>query len=58
MLGGVIERALTGQMPYRGSPAGGGYTTVEDLWRFAVALTGLRPLDARHTTMVTSGHRR
>jgi hypothetical protein len=46
----------TDVLPYRGNPAGGGYTTVEDLWRFAVALTGLRLLDARHTTMVTSGH--
>jgi hypothetical protein len=46
----------TDVLPYRGNPAGGGYTTVEDLWRFAVALTGLRLLDARHATMVTSGH--
>ncbi|MFI7546808.1 serine hydrolase domain-containing protein [Actinoplanes sp. NPDC049599] len=44
----------TDMLPYRGSPAGGGYTTVEDLWRFATALTGHRLLDARHTTLVTT----
>ncbi|GID91396.1 serine hydrolase domain-containing protein [Amorphoplanes digitatis] len=44
----------TDTLPYRGSPAGGGYTTVEDLWRFATALTGNRLLDARHTALMTT----
>ncbi|MBG0566705.1 serine hydrolase domain-containing protein [Actinoplanes aureus] len=44
----------TDTLPYRGSPAGGGYTTVEDLWRFATALTGHRLLDAQHTNLVTT----
>jgi CubicO group peptidase (beta-lactamase class C family) len=42
-------------LPYRGTSAGGGYTTVEDLLRFATALTGHRLLDATHTTLLTSG---
>ncbi|MEV6602131.1 serine hydrolase domain-containing protein [Actinoplanes sp. NPDC051346] len=41
-------------LPYRGRPSGGGYTTVEDLWRFATALTGHRLLDAEHTALVTT----
>ncbi|HEX6354940.1 serine hydrolase domain-containing protein [Actinophytocola sp.] len=45
----------TGLLSYRGSPAGNGYSTVEDLWRFANALTGHRLLDARHTRLVTTG---
>jgi CubicO group peptidase (beta-lactamase class C family) len=44
----------TDWLPHRGSPAGGGYTTVEDLWRFATALIGHRLLDAAHTTLVTT----
>ncbi|OLF12478.1 serine hydrolase domain-containing protein [Actinophytocola xanthii] len=45
----------TGVLPYRGSPAGGGYASAEDLWRFATALTGRRLLDARHTELLTTG---
>jgi CubicO group peptidase (beta-lactamase class C family) len=45
----------TSVLPYRGTPAGGGYSTVEDLWRFATALTGQRLLDARHTALLTTG---
>jgi D-alanyl-D-alanine carboxypeptidase len=44
----------TDTLPYRGSPAGGTYTTVEDLSRFAAALIGHRLLDARHTALVTT----
>lgn len=44
----------TDMLPYRGSPAGGGYTTVEDLGRFAAALLDHRLLDARHTDLVTT----
>jgi D-alanyl-D-alanine carboxypeptidase len=45
----------TSVLPYRGSPAGGGYATAEDLWRFATALTGQRLLDARRTELLTTG---
>jgi CubicO group peptidase (beta-lactamase class C family) len=45
----------TPTLPYRGTAAGGGYTTVEDLARFAAALTSRRLLDARHTELLTSG---
>ena len=45
----------TATLPYRGTSAGGGYTTVGDLLRFAAALTGNRLLDAAHTALLTSG---
>jgi CubicO group peptidase (beta-lactamase class C family) len=38
----------------RGEPAGGGYSTVEDLVRFATALTGHRLLDEKHTALLTT----
>jgi D-alanyl-D-alanine carboxypeptidase len=40
--------------PMRGSPAGGGYSTCEDLLRFATALTGHKLLDAEHTNLLTT----
>jgi D-alanyl-D-alanine carboxypeptidase len=45
----------TGTLPYRGTSAGGGYTTVGDLLRFATALTGNVLLDAKHTALLTTG---
>jgi CubicO group peptidase (beta-lactamase class C family) len=42
-------------LPYRGTAAGGGYTTVEDLTHFAAALTSRRLLDAKHTEILISG---
>jgi D-alanyl-D-alanine carboxypeptidase len=45
----------TDTLPYRGMAAGGGYTTVEDLLRFASALTGHKLLDAHHTALLTTG---
>jgi CubicO group peptidase (beta-lactamase class C family) len=42
-------------LPYRGTAAGGGYTTVEDLARFAAALTSRRLLDAKHTELLIGG---
>jgi D-alanyl-D-alanine carboxypeptidase len=42
-------------LPWRGTSAGGGYTTVKDLQRFAGALTGRVLLDARHTTLMITG---
>ncbi len=45
----------TQTLPYRGTAAGGGYTTVGDLLRFATALTAHRLLDAWHTDLLTAG---
>ena len=45
----------TGTLPFRGTSAGGGYSTVEDLLRFANALTSHKLLDAEHTTLLTTG---
>lgn len=42
-------------LPYRGTSAGGGYSTVEDLQRFADALAKHKLLDARHTDLLTTG---
>ena len=39
-------------LPYRGTSAGGGYTTVEDLLRFAQALQDHVLLDATHTELL------
>ncbi len=39
----------------KGGPAGGGFSTVEDLLRFDTALRGHKLLDAKHTEMVLSG---
>jgi len=41
-------------LPMRGSPAGGGYSTCEDLVRFAIALNGNKLLDAEHTALLTA----
>jgi CubicO group peptidase (beta-lactamase class C family) len=48
-------RRNTDTLPYRGTSAGGGYSTVEDLLRFADALQQNKLLDARHVEMLTSG---
>jgi len=45
----------TDTLPYRGTSAGGGYSTVEDLERFAEALKEQKLLDAKHTEMLTTG---
>jgi len=42
-------------LPYRGTSAGGGYSTVEDLARFAEALKDHKLLDALYTEMLTTG---
>lgn len=42
-------------LPYRGTSAGGGYSTVGDLLRFADALQSHKLLDAQLTTLLTSG---
>jgi CubicO group peptidase (beta-lactamase class C family) len=45
----------TDTLPYRGMAAGGGYSTVEDLLRFANALQQHKLLDAKHTELLTTG---
>ncbi len=45
----------TDTLPYRGTSAGGGYSTVLDLARFAQALTGHKLLSAKYTELVTTG---
>jgi CubicO group peptidase (beta-lactamase class C family) len=42
-------------LPVRGTPAGGGYSTVGDLVRFAEALTSGRLLDAERLALVIEG---
>jgi len=42
-------------LPYRGTSAGGGYSTVEDFLRFANALENHKLLDAEHTELLTTG---
>jgi CubicO group peptidase (beta-lactamase class C family) len=39
----------------KGGPAGGGYSTVDDLLRFDQALRGHTLLDAKHTELVLAG---
>ena len=45
----------TDTLPYRGTPAGGGYSTVGDLLRFANALLSHKLLNAAYTQMMTTG---
>jgi D-alanyl-D-alanine carboxypeptidase len=51
--GALVSNAPT--LPYRGTPAGGGYSTVGDFARFAVALREHRLLDAAHTSLLLGG---
>ncbi len=45
----------TDTLPYRGTSAGGGYSTVQDLLRFANALQDNKLLDAHYTQLLTVG---
>ena len=49
---GADWRPSTETLPYRGTSAGGGYSTVEDLNRFATALQANLLLDAKHTELL------
>jgi CubicO group peptidase (beta-lactamase class C family) len=51
--GTLVSNAPT--LPYRGTPAGGGYSTVGDLARFAVAVRDRRLLDPAHTVLLYTG---
>lgn len=48
-------RPNTDSLPYRGGPAGGGYSTVGDLIRFAAALREHKLLDEEHTELLIAG---
>jgi len=54
-MGGASEHPNTETLPYRGTSAGGGYSTVEDLVKFANALAAQQLLDARYAEMLTTG---
>jgi D-alanyl-D-alanine carboxypeptidase len=45
----------TGTLPYRGTSAGGGYSTAGDLLRFANALASHVLLNPQYTVMLTTG---
>lgn len=51
--GALVSNAPT--LPYRGTPAGGGYSTVGDFARFADAIRSGRLLDATHSALLTAG---
>jgi D-alanyl-D-alanine carboxypeptidase len=53
--GGSGLQPNTQTLPYRGTSAGGGYSTVEDLLKFANAVTNHKVLDARNTELLTTG---
>ncbi|HSD48035.1 MAG TPA: serine hydrolase domain-containing protein [Pyrinomonadaceae bacterium] len=53
--GGPALRPNTDTLPFRGTSAGGGYSTVEDLVRFATALQTHKLLNAQYTDMLTTG---
>jgi CubicO group peptidase (beta-lactamase class C family) len=51
---GDAAKPNTETLPYRGTSAGGGYTTVEDLLRFANALTEHKLLNEHYTELLTT----
>jgi CubicO group peptidase (beta-lactamase class C family) len=51
---GVLQ-STAGMLPYRGTAAGGGYSTVNDLLSFANALNTNKLLNAQYTELLTSG---
>ena len=53
--GGAAWRPNRNTLPHRGTSAGGGYSTVEDLPRFADAFENPQLLDNRHTELLTTG---
>jgi D-alanyl-D-alanine carboxypeptidase len=53
--GGGAIHSNADTLPYRGTSAGGGYSTVEDLQRFASALMNHKLLNAEYTDLLTTG---
>ncbi len=54
-MGGGSEHPNAETLPYRGTSAGGGYSTVEDLLKFANALEAHKLLNADYEQMLTTG---
>jgi CubicO group peptidase (beta-lactamase class C family) len=54
--GGATWKPNTDTLPYRGTSAGGGYSTVGDLLAFATAVQENKLLDAHYTELLTTGH--
>jgi len=54
--GGTSWKPNNDTLPYRGTSAGGGYSTVGDLLAFANAVQNHKLLDAAHTALLTTGH--
>lgn len=54
-MNGPQWKANTDTLPYRGTSAGGGYSTVEDLLRFANALQENKLLNNHYTELLTAG---
>lgn len=52
---GRERKPNTDTLPYRGTSAGGGYSTVEDLLAFANALQNHKLLDPAHLELLTTG---
>jgi CubicO group peptidase (beta-lactamase class C family) len=52
---GSLATGLKPLPPYYGTPAGGGYSTVDDFLAFARALQSNRLLDPKHTALLTTG---
>jgi len=55
MKDGTGWKPNTDTLPLRGNSAGGGHSTVGDLWRFSRALRGYKLLNAPDTELVTTG---
>jgi CubicO group peptidase (beta-lactamase class C family) len=53
--GGGTVHSNVDTLPYRGTSAGGGYSTVEDLQRFASALLNHKLLNGEYTDLLTTG---
>ena len=51
----AARRANTRMRPSKGSPAGGGYSTVEDLLKFGIALRDHKLLSQKYTEIITTG---
>jgi CubicO group peptidase (beta-lactamase class C family) len=54
--GGTTWKPNSDTLPYRGTSAGGGYSTVGDLLAFATAVQDHKLLDAHYTDLLTTGH--
>ena len=52
---GALATGLKPVPPYYGTPAGGGYSTVDDFFAFARAIQSNRLLDPKHTSLLTTG---